>query len=275
MCQSLKHIFMNELIDETADYVLDLASSQRLSILFKLLEKKSTPTELAKKLDSTKQEVHRNFTRLMESGLIKKNNDGKYSLTTFGEVVCTQVPTLVFLSQNRRYFEGHSFGEIPHKFKMRCGQLANGTHIKGFSKVMEKWKSIYKNSDEYVYEILSEVPLDLIEPLVKRIKKGVKFNYIFSESAVVPEGRKSLLKKLGFDKLIDIGLVERKMTNNVQTVLVLSEKEACVLFPDQNGESDISEMFHSDDAMFHEWCLDYFRYCWYGSDVFKESKLKE
>jgi len=211
----------------------------------------------------------------MESDLIKKNNDGKYSLTTFGEVVCTQVPTLVFLSQNRKYFEDHSFGEMPHKFKMRCGQLASGQHVKGFSKVMEKWKSIYKNSDEYIYEILSEVPLDLIEPLVKRIKKGVKFNYIFSESAVVPEGRKSLLKKLGFGKLVEDGLVERKMADNVQTVLVLSEKEACVLFPDQNGESDISEMFYSDDPMFHEWCLDYFRYCWYGSDIFKESKLKE
>ena len=25
----------------------------------------------------------------------------------------------------------------------------------------------------------------------------------------------------------------------------------------------------------HEWCLDYFRYRWYGSDIFDESKLKE
>jgi len=266
---------MSDLIDETANYVLDLASPQRLSILFKLLEKNSTPTEIAKKIDSTKQEVHRNFTRLTESGLIEKNNDGKYCLTTFGEVVCTQVPTLIFLSQNRKYFEGHSFGEIPHKFKMRCGQLANGKHIKGFSKVMEKWKSIYKNSDEYIYEVLSEVPLDLIEPLVKRIKKGVKFNYIFSESVVVPEGRKSLLKKLGFDDLVENGLVKRKMADKVQTVLVLSEKEACVLFPDKNGEPNISEMFYSDDPMFHEWCLDYFRFCWYGSDIFRESKLKE
>ena len=266
---------MSDPIDETADYVLDLASPQRLSILFKLLEKNSTPTEIAKKLDSTKQEVHRNFTRLTESGLIEKNNDGRYSLTTFGEVVCIQVPTLVFLSQNRKYFEGHSMGDIPHKFKIRCGQLASGNHIKGFSKVMEKWKLIYKNSDEYVYEILSEVPLDLIEPLVKRIKKGVKFNYIFSESVVVPEGRKSLLRKLGFGKLVEKGLVERKMADNVQTVIVLSEKEACVLFPDKNGEADISEMFYSDDPMFHEWCLDYFRYCWYGSDIFRESKLKE
>ena len=265
----------DNLIDETANYVLDLASPQRLSILFKLLEKESTPTEMAKKLDSTKQEIHRNFTRLTESGLIEKNLDGKYLLTTFGEVVCTQVPTLVFLSQNRKYFEEHSFGEIPHKFKMRCGQLAVGNHIKGFSKVMEQWKSIYKNADKYIYEILSEVPLDLIEPLIKRVKTGVKFNYIFSESTVVPKGRKSLLKKLGFDKLVEKGLVERKMADNVQTILVISEKEACVLFPDKHGESDLSEMFYSNDPMFHEWCLDYFRYCWYGSDAFKESKLKE
>lgn len=266
---------MSDLIDETANYVLDLASPQRLNILFELLGRNSTPTQIAKKLDSTKQEVHRNFTRLVESGLIEKNLDGNYSLTPFGEVVCTQVPTIVFLSQNRKYFEEHTLGDIPHKFKMRCGQLANCTHIKGFSKVMEQWKSIYKNSDDYIYEILSEVPLDLIEPLIKRLKKGVKLSYIFSESAVVPKGRKSLLKKLGFDKLVEKGIVERKMKKNVQTVLVLSEKEACVLFPNKNGESDISEMFYSNDPMFHEWCLDYFRYSWYGSDLFQESKLKE
>lgn len=266
---------MADIIEETADYVLDLASPQRLNILFILLGKNSTPTQIAKKLDATKQEVHRNFTRLVESGLIEKRIDGKYSLTTFGEVVCTQVPTVVFLSQNRKYFEEHTLGDIPYKFKMRCGQLANGNHIKGFSKVMEQWKSIYKNSNEYIFEILSEVPLDLIEPLVKRVKKGIKFNYIFSESAVIPKGRKSILKKLGFDKLMEKGLVKRKMRQNVQTVLVLNEHEACVMFPNKDGESDLSEMFYSNDPMFHEWCLDYFRYSWYGSDLFEESKLKE
>ena len=266
---------MNDLIDETADHVLDLASPQRLEILFKLLEENSTPTSIAKEIGATKQEVHRNFGRLEDSGLIKKNINGKYSLTTFGETVCTQVPSLVFFLQNREYFEEHTFGEVPYKFRMRCGQLAKGQHIKGFSKVLEQWKSIYKNSDEYIYEVLSEVPLDLIEPLIKRVKKNVKFNYIFSESAVVPKGRKALLKKLGFGKFVEKGLIERKMAKQVQTVVVLNEKEACVLFPTLDGESDLSEMFYSDDPMFHEWCLDYFRYCWYGSDVFKESKLKE
>ena len=97
----------------------------------------------------------------------------------------------------------------------------------------------------------------------------------FSESTVVPKGRKAILKKLGFDNLIKEGLVERKMRKNVQTMIVLNEKEACVMFPTNNGESDLTEMFYSNDSMFHEWCIDYFRYCWYGSDVFRESKLKE
>ena len=266
---------MSDLIDKTANYVLDLASPQRLNILFKLLSNDSTPTEIAKELESTKQEVHRNFMRLEESGLIEKKNNGKYSTTAFGESVCTQVPTIVFFSQNQKYFEEHTFGNIPYKFKLRCGQLATSQHIKGISKVLEQWKSIYKNSDKYIYEILSEAPLDLIEPLVKQIKKGIKFQYIFSESTVVPKGRKALLKKLGFDNLIEKGFIERKMTKNVQTIIVLNEKEACVLFPTKNGESDLTEMFYSDDSMFHEWCLDYFRFCWYGSDEFIESKLKE
>ena len=266
---------MHNLFDDTANYVLDLASPQRLQILFKLLEKNSTPTSLAKEIDSTKQEVHRNFKRLEDSGLIEKKINGTFTVTTFGKIVCTQVPSLVFISQNRKYFEDHNFGEVPHKFQMRCGQLANSHHIKGISKVLEQWKNIYKNSDDYVYEVLSEVPLDLVEPIVQKVKKGVKFNYIFSESAVVPKGRKALLKKLGFDKLIESGSIQRKMEKNVQTIVILNEKEACIMFPTLDGESDLTEMFYSDDVMFHEWCLDYFRYCWYGSDVFRESKLKE
>ncbi|MFB5645378.1 MAG: helix-turn-helix transcriptional regulator, partial [Nitrosopumilaceae archaeon] len=236
---------MDDLYDNASENFLELASSQRLHILFKLLVSKCTPTEVAKELDATKQEVHRNFTRLEEAGLIEKDTDGKYSLTTFGKTMCTQVPSLVFLSKNRKYFEDHTFSDIPTKFMMRSGQLASGQHIKGVVKVLEKWKSIYKNADEFIYEVLSEVPLDLIEPLVNRIKKGVHFMYVFSESAVVPQGRKELLKKLGFDKLIEEGLVERKMKKVVQTVIILNEKEACVLFPNSEGESDLSEMFYS------------------------------
>jgi len=75
--------------------------------------------------------------------------------------------------------------------------------------------------------------------------------------------------------LLAEGKAERKMKKDVKTVVVLNEKEACISFPTLDGETNLAESFYSDDSMFHEWCLDFFRYCWYGSDLFQESKLKE
>ncbi len=266
---------MVDLYEEAANNFLELSSQQRLQIIFKLLEKKSKVATMAKEIGATAQEVHRNFSRLEDGGFIAKDMDGYYSLTTYGKTICSQIPSIIFLSENRKYFEDHNFGDIPPKFIMRIGQLANSQQVKGVTKILEQWKSIYKNADDYIYEMLTEVPLDIIEPKVKTIAKGVKFNYILSESTIVPKGRKKLLQKLNYDKLIERGLIERKMRKTIQTLIVLNEKEATISFPNIEGEPDITEAFYSTDPMFHEWCLDYFRYCWYGSEPFQESKLKE
>jgi predicted transcriptional regulator len=261
--------------EEAANNFLELSSQQRLQIIFRLLGKKSKVTTMAKELEATIQEVHRNFARLEDGGFIIKDMDGFYSLTTYGKTICSQIPSIVFLSENRKYFEDHDFGDIPSKFIMRIGQLANSECVKGVTKILEQWKSVYKNANDYIYEILAEIPLDIIEPKVKRIERGVKFNYILSESTIVPKGRKKLLQKLNYDKLIEKGLIERKMRKTIQTLMVINEKEATISFPNIDGEPDITEMFYSTDPMFHEWCLDYFRYCWYDSETFQESKLKE
>ena len=266
---------MENFYENAARDFLELSSEQRLYVLFKLLLQKSKISTMAKELGATVQEVHRNVERLTDAGLIKKDKEGYYELTTYGKTICTQTPSLVFLSKNRKYFETHDFGDISMKFIQRIGALADGKFVKGFVKVLEQWKEIYKNADKYIYEIFYEVPLDLIEPFVNPGKQGVKLNYIFSESAIVPKGRKQLLQKIGFSKLVEQGIVERKMKKNVQVIVVLNEKEGCVMFPTIDGETDMGSMFYSDDHLFHEWCLDYFRYCWYGSDIFQESKLKE
>ena len=106
---------------------------------------------MAKELHATVQEVHRNFERLSNAGLILKDKDGLYDLTTYGKTMCTQVPSLLFLSKNRKYFETHDFGDIPMKFIQRIGALAGGQQIKGFVNVLEQWKLVYKNADEYIY----------------------------------------------------------------------------------------------------------------------------
>ena len=267
---------MNGDYEKKADDFLELASQQRLGILLRLLDKKSKVSIIAKDLGATVPEVYRNFERLVKADLIAKEADGNYGITTYGKIICGQIPSLAFLSQNKKYFKNHDFGDLPQKFLQRIGALEKGKYIKGFVKVLEQWKDIYKNSDKYIYNILFEVPYDadLLDILAKKVNKGVKLNSIFSESAIIPKERKQILEKLGFKKLIEQGLIERKMRENVQVAVILNEKEACVTFPKIDGEIDMSEMFYSDDAAFHEWCLDYFKYCWDSSSAFQESKLK-
>ena len=75
-------------ISQTASEFLELASEQRLSIIQNLEESNYTISNMAKKLDATVPEVHRNFSRLVKSGFIMKNTDGTFSLTLFGKSVC-------------------------------------------------------------------------------------------------------------------------------------------------------------------------------------------
>jgi len=207
--------------------------------------------------------------------MITKDSDGFYHLSTYGKSMCTLFSNIAFLSENKKLFKNHDFGDLPQKFVQRIGALSENQHISGFSKILEQWKQMFNNANEYIYGILYEEPLDLIEPIVNKAKNGVKVNSIFSETAIIPKGREKFLEKLGMNKIIQNGLVERKMKKDVKIVVVLNEKEASVMFPFSNGEADLSKMFYSSDELFHEWCLDYFRYCWHDSDAFKESKLQE
>ena len=262
--------------EDSAGDFLELASEQRLAIIQKLLVKKSKLSLLAKELDATPPEVFRNLERLEKAGMIMKNASGEYNLTICGHIICTSlIPSLGFISRNKTFFKDHDFGEIPQKFIQRIGALTSGELVSGFTRVIEKWQDIFENSNEYISGILVEEPLEVIEPLIKKAKKGIKVNSIFSESAIIPKRRTEILQNLGVEKLIQDGVIERKMKKDVKVVVVLNEKEACVNFPTKKGEPDISKMFYSTDPLFHEWCLDYFRYWWYDSEYFQESKLKK
>ena len=64
------------------------------------------------------------------------------------------------------------------------------------------------------------------------------------------------------------------MLKDVQVAVILNEKEACLLFPNQDSEVDMSEMLYSSEPQFLEWCLDYFYQCWMDSHTFQERILK-
>lgn len=253
----------------------ELASEQRLAIIFRLNAKKAKISQLAKDLDITMQEAHRNVNRLQQAGLIEKDPEGIFSLTTFGNTITKQIPTFNYLSKHKDYFSEHVLGELPIKFIMRLGALDRCEFVKGVVAILERWKDIYREADQYIHEIVPQVPIDLIEPAVNRVRQGVKYSYVLPQNVIVPRGRKELLKKLGHSELLNKGSIERRMVDSVQVAVILNEKQAAVLFPTQKGETDMNMIFFSTDSVFHEWCIDYFRYRWYGSDIFDESHLKE
>ena len=257
-----------------AEDFLELASEQRLGILFLLLEKKLTISKIAEELDATAPEIHRNITRMLKNKLVEKDNDSNFSLTVFGKVICDLLPSFSFVSENRTFFEKHDLGNLEIKFIQRLGSLQEHKKIKGFVKVLEKWTEIHNNSEKYIYNLLPEVPYskEIIETVESKLKSGIAIKSIFSESTIVPEERKEIFQKKNFQKFIRDGNLERKMLNRISIVTLLNEKEACVIFP-TNGESDLSEMLYSKDPQFHAWCLDYFNSCWNESSSFKEDKL--
>jgi len=259
-----------------ANDFLEIASEQRLSIILKLNKEKSKLSAMAKDLGATVPEVFRNFERLTKAGLIHKDVDGYYSLTTYGNTLCIQIPSLNFLSKNKKYFTEHDFAGLPTKFIQRIGSLESGKLVNGFVKVLEYWKEIYNNADDYICSILYEVPYspDLIETLVKKMKNKTKLKSIFSESAIIPKERKEIFEKYNFSKFVKDGIMERKMLSDVKTVVLVNDKEACVMFPKSSGEADLSQAFYSKDSDFHEWCIDYFNDCWQNSGAFQENKLR-
>ena len=230
--------------------------------------------DLTKNLNSTKSEIHRNLGRLVDSGMVKKNVSGLFELTSHGFLICALIPSVRFTCNNKKYFKNHSLGNLSPKFIQRIGDLSSGELITGFTRVVERWSLIFNNSEQYISSILVEEPMELIIPLVEKAQNGIKVNSIFSYETIIPDGRKKLVNKKIIQDLIQNKIIERRMLGDIQVVVVLNEKEACVLFPTSQNEPDISKMFYSKDPRFHEWCRDYFNHCWENSGIFQERKLK-
>ena len=263
-------------IEKIAEGFLEVASEQRLNILVCLNEEKISISNMAKKIEATVPEVHRNFTRLTKSGLIEKNVDGFFHLTTLGEIMISQIPAIGFVSKNNQYFRQHFFGDLHSKFIHAIGALSDSQVITGYVKVSEKSKQIYKNAEKFINNILVEASYssDLMEIIEEKLGKKVTINSIFSDSAIVTSERKASISKLNIDKFIRNNTLSRKMKKNVKITLIMNEKEAGICFPTTENEVDLGKMIYSSNPEFCEWCIDYFKHTWESSGSFQETKLQ-
>ncbi|MBA4453267.1 MAG: helix-turn-helix transcriptional regulator [Nitrosopumilus sp.] len=266
---------MNHNLEDYAKYFLEVSSEQRLKIIQLLSQKEYRLSELAKKLDATTPEVHRNLDRLEKSGFIMKNPSGNFELTTLGQMVLGLIPNLAFVIENKKYFLEHPINSIPHKFVSRFGELYECKKLQSYVDVFEYWKNIYENSEQYIYNILYDVPYfdDFTKPIHEKLSQGVKIKSIFYEKAMVSSTRGEVVKKL--KKFIDSGDIQRMMTRKIGAAVILNEKQSCLIFPNTEGKLDAGYAFVGEDFLFHQWCFDYFNYSWYNATPFVEKRLEK
>ena len=256
--------------------LFELSNEQRMSILQKLFFNNAKLSVLSKELGVTTPEVFRNLDRLEKAEMIVKLPNEGFAITTYGRGICYVLQSFDFLSKNKKFFQEHHFGNMPKNFVQEIGMLQNGELVNGFVKMTEYCLDIINDSNEYIYGMLVEEPLRFIEPAIKKAKKGVQVKTIFSESTITSKERVPLIKKLDLNDLTKKGRIERKMSANLDVIVVLNEKHGGVMFPNLHGKTDISMMYYGKDPNFHKWCLNFFNFSWNNHlKPFIEKKLNQ
>ncbi len=254
---------------------MELAGESRYAILQMLEEQKRRSAQLAKELNLTIQETHRNTARLADAGLIKKDSDAFFSLTSYGRIMVSQLGTFGFLNKYKEYFGAHFPSDLPSKFLQRIGNLSNCELIQGNFAIVEKWLSLAEDAKEYLRIMTAQIPPEFFKLKVSKAKKGLQIFLIHGENTIAPKGFKKELTSSVVRNLISEGIYKRKMIKKIQTMMVMNEKRGILFFPDSKGESDMYYAFISDDPEFHEWCVDYFDYIWNTAGTYDVSKIRE
>lgn len=262
---------MNDL-EELSDIFMELASHQRLEILDIILEHPEKASKIAKIIDATPQEVARNLDRLEKTGLITKNHDSNYQITSIGKIVYSNVPLVRFVINHKEYLESHSIQALGERFVSMLGMLSESKPIIGYVLVQEKIKSVYQNSTNYVYNMITEVSPELFEISLEKCNKGIKVQNIFSKKMISTEQRKELVKKDIYKKLIQNELLQKRVKDDLNVLININEKEALLCLPNSENRYDLSQALYSSDTKFHEWCLDFFNHTWSESHAYIENR---
>jgi predicted transcriptional regulator len=140
---------------------------------------------------------------------------------------------------------------------------------------------MYSQAEEYIFGMLPEVSLELVEAIISKIRShAITFNYILPEKAIVPKVSHELVKDSSYIKLVHQGLINGRMVKKIGAAVIITDKEGAVMFPYIDGETDMRTMFYSSDVnsdagQFHDWCIDFFKHNWDNSQYYNRGKLVE
>jgi predicted transcriptional regulator len=255
-----------------AQLFLELASETRCAILASLLNRPAKLSTLARELDVTVQEVHRNVNRMAEAGLVRRA-DGIFYLTEFGRMATRQAQGLLFMESHAKFFEDHTLDGLPDKFAQRMAALQGCELVSSVTPVLERLKKLEAGTDKSLKIMVSQAWVEEGKILARKASGGTEVLTIVGKNTVFPrEVMESIMQPL--DKLRSAEMIKSRMVDHVSIALYISDGQAAVMFPTAKGEPDMGSMLASADPAFIEWCNDLFDYTWSQARPFDMRNLR-
>jgi predicted transcriptional regulator len=237
------------------DFLFNLANSDRLRLLSEAAVKKQKMSSLSRAIGASTPECSRHLTRLMDSGLIRKDTSGLYEATPVGVTVLRLLPGFEVMVRYREYFATHDLGALPGKFVGMIGALSDADHVSHFGAVLDRIKSTISEA-EVSSLLLVDKPILVGKGGLGSGSPNSRARFIFSRAL----GQADLVAvKTAFPHS------EVATATEVKIALGVTEKSAGIIFPFTGGGPDFGNGFFGKSQSFRDWCSDLFEYYWKGS----------
>lgn len=243
--------------------LFEVSNEIRHRSLLLLKEKPMRITEIAKQQKLNHPEIRRHLTRLREVGLIKRDADGYYHLTSYGETSIILLKELEFLSANSAYFKDHSLSDIPIGFLKQIGELGECTGLSNAMDFLRCTENLFKQSREHVWILVDQFPMNSLSTIVATINRGVKFRIIEPRERVLNPDLDALTSEEvnALSRTRMTPLVEQRMLDEVGVLLFLSEACFVLAFPTVDGQHDFKGFTSTHDSALN-WCRGLFQFYW-------------
>jgi len=245
------------------DLLFEMSNEYRYNILLLLREKVMRISDLTREIKFTTAEVRRHVTRLAEVGLIQRDIDGYYQLTPYGETSLLLFQEFIFLSTNREYFKTHTLSKIPTGFVKQIGELSASNNLADAMDFLRHTENLFKESEEYVWLLVDQFPMNSLSSIVEAIERGVQFRIIEPRERILNPDIESMTSEetQALSRTRQTPLVDQRMVDEVNVHLFLSDNRSIIAFPTTDGQYDYKG-FTATGGSSLKWCRELFLYFW-------------
>jgi predicted transcriptional regulator len=257
------------------DLLFELSNENRYEILVFLRKKAMRISDITREVMLKTPEARRHISRLVEIGLIQRDIEGYYHLTHYGETVLISLNEFIFLSNHKDYLTSHNLNGIPTRFLKRISEIDVSKKVESVIDFLRFSESLFRESNEYVWLLVDQFPLNSLSTIVDAIERGVQFKIIEPKDRTYsPDLDSMTTEEFKALRLTNIApSVEQKILREVQVFLFLSELKCIIAFPNSDGRFDYTG-FMSIDKSSLNWCNELFQYYWEKAELKKLTPQK-